>query len=103
MPYIWFSLVLEALGKKLNYESLSNLLGNAFAKDAAKLVSAANPLTAGKRGGGGAGAAFAQMAGNIKTFKSKGKDDPFADAGSPLADISWINEIKAREASKEAS
>ena len=102
MPYIWFSLVLEALGKKLNYESLSNLLGNAFAKDAAKLVSAANPLTAGKRSGGGAGAAFAQMAGSIKTYKAKDKN-LFEEAGSPLSSIGWINEVKAREANKEQS
>lgn len=44
MAYIWFNMVLEALGKRLNYDSVSNLYGNSFAKDAAKLIHAANPL-----------------------------------------------------------
>lgn len=48
MPYVWFNLVLEALGKRINFESVSNLYGNAFAKDAGKIVPAANPLI--KRG-----------------------------------------------------
>ena len=45
MAYVWFNLVLEALGKKLNYASISNLYGNAFAKDASKLVQQAYPLS----------------------------------------------------------
>ena len=28
MAYVWFNLVLEALGKRLNYESISNLDDN---------------------------------------------------------------------------
>ena len=44
MSYVWFNLVLEALGKRINFESVSNLYGNAFAKDAGKIVPAANPL-----------------------------------------------------------
>ena len=45
MSYVWFNLVLEALGKRLNYSSISNLYGNSFAKDAAKLVQQAYPLS----------------------------------------------------------
>lgn len=44
MPYVWFNLVLDALGKRIQFESISNLYGNAFAKDAGKIVPGANPL-----------------------------------------------------------
>lgn len=49
MTYVWFNLVLEALGKRINFESISNLYGNSFAKDAGKIIPAANPLL--KNGG----------------------------------------------------
>ena len=97
MAYIWFKLILGALGKKLNYESLSNLLGNAFAKDASKLVSAANPLSGGDHGKGGAGAAFAQMAGSITTVTAKTNEELFGSSDSPLGDMGWIMEAKAKE------
>ncbi len=93
MSYIWFELVLQALGKRLNFESIVNLLGNAFAKDASKAVAAANPLRAGDRGTGGSGAMFAQMAGNIKVLDAK-KSDVFGDSTSPLGDIAWIKNVK---------
>lgn len=44
MSYVWFNKVLEALGKRLNYESISNLYGNSFAKDAQDVISSQNPL-----------------------------------------------------------
>lgn len=40
----FFNDVLAALGKKLNYESISNLYGNSFAKNAGKAIQAAYPL-----------------------------------------------------------
>ena len=99
MSYIWFGLILEALGKKLNYDSIVNLLGNSFAKDAAKAVAAANPLKASDRGTGGAGAAFANMVGNIKILDKKGGDDSsiFGGSDTPLGDISWINDLRAKK------
>lgn len=39
-----FESVLEELGKKLNYEAVSNAMGNSFAKDAWKMVQEAFPL-----------------------------------------------------------
>lgn len=46
MSMDFFSQVLQALGKKLNYESISNLYGNSFAvKDAQKYIYEAYPLT----------------------------------------------------------
>lgn len=45
MSMDFFSNVLQALGKKLNYESISNLYGNSFAiKDAQKYITEAYPL-----------------------------------------------------------
>ena len=96
MSYIWFVLVLQALGKRLDYESIVNLLGNSFAKDAAKAVAAANPLKASNRGTGGSGAMFAQMAGNIQVLDNK-KGDVFGGSDSPLGDISWIKNVKKKE------
>lgn len=90
MAYIWFNLILEALGKRLNYESISNLWGNSFAKDAGKVIAAANPLTATGRGSGGSGAAFANMAGNIKIIDQKKKSDALNEAG----DIGWIMNLQ---------
>lgn len=44
MSIVFFNDVLAAIGKKLNYESISNLYGNSFAKNAQKYISAAYPL-----------------------------------------------------------
>lgn len=44
MSIPFFNDVLAALGKKLNYETVSNLYGNAFAKDAGQYISEAHPL-----------------------------------------------------------
>lgn len=99
MAYIWFELILQALGKRLDFESVINLLGNSFAKDAAKAVAAANPLRKGKKSGG-AGAAFAQMAGNIKIIDAK-KGDVFGGSTSPLGDIAWIKDVKSKDTGKE--
>ena len=45
MSLLFFQEVLKALGRKLNYESISNLYGNSFCKDAGKHISKAFPLT----------------------------------------------------------
>ena len=44
MSIPFFNDVLAALGRRLNYESVSNLYGNSFCKDAGKYISEANPL-----------------------------------------------------------
>lgn len=48
MAMIWFNAVLESLGKKLNFESISSLYGNSLAKDAANIIQSANPLVKNK-------------------------------------------------------
>jgi hypothetical protein len=92
MAYIWFQSVLDALGKRLNYESISNLYGNSFAKDSAKVIQAANPLL--KQGGGTGNSAQTLMAmpskmtiieGDAKTQKEQ--------AAKTMGDISWFEDL----------
>ena len=71
MPYIWFQAVLAALGKRINFESISNIYGNSFAKDSAKIVQAANPLL---KNGGKSSAGIASLAGSIKVIKANDKE-----------------------------
>lgn len=88
MSYIWFNLVLEALGKRLNYESISNLYGNSFAKNAAKIVQQAYPLL--KSGGGGAGSGVAGLVGQIKVIDStKNAEAAKAIEQQTFGDLSW--------------
>lgn len=91
MAYIWFNLVLEALGKRLNYESISNLYGNSFAKDAAKHIQSANPLT--KNAGRGAGS-IVDLMGKVKVIEISGnKDSTTAKKAveAELGDVSWAD------------
>lgn len=89
MAYVWFNLVLEALGKRLNYESISNLYGNSFAKDAGKHIQAANPLT---KNGGKSNAGIMGLMGQIKIVKQA--DNASAEGlrkavEAELGDTSW--------------
>lgn len=87
MAYTWFQSVLEALGKKINYESISNIYGNSFAKDAAKLVQAANPLIKELKGGNSA-QTFMQMPGQLTIIKSGNNDNK--QMKDFLGDMDWI-------------
>lgn len=89
MAYIWFNLVLEALGKRLNYESVSNLYGNSFAKDAGKHINAANPLV---KNGGQSNAGIMGLMGQIKIIKQNTSVDSNAArkaVEAELGDTSW--------------
>lgn len=87
MSYIWFNLVLEALGKRLNYESISNLYGNSFAKDAAKIVQQAYPLL---KSGGGSGSGVMGLVGQIKVIDStKNAEAAKAIEQQTFGDLSW--------------
>lgn len=91
MAYVWFNLVLDALGKRLNYESVSNIYGNSFAKDAAKIVQAANPLV--KNGGKKAGS-IVDLMGKVKVIEVSGGDKSNAAkkaVEAELGDISWAD------------
>ena len=90
MAYIWFNLVLEALGKRLNYESISNVYGNSFAKDASKIVQAANPLL---KNGAIRGGSVMDLKGTIKIVSAdnsvEGKAAAKKVAEATLGDLSW--------------
>lgn len=49
MSIPFFRDVLSALNRKLRYESVSNLFGNSFCKDAQKYIEEAYPLTKAKK------------------------------------------------------
>lgn len=87
MAYVWFNLVLEALGKKQNYDSISNLYGNSFAKDAAKVIQSANPLT---KNGGARSGGITELMGKVKIIDaSASKDALKKSVEDKLGDISW--------------
>ena len=86
MAYIWFNSVLEALGKRLNYESISNIYGNSFAKDAAKIVQAANPLL---KNGGKPNTGVMGLMGQIKVVETNSKEETKKALKKQLGDISW--------------
>lgn len=87
MAYIWFNAVLEALGKRLNYESVSNLYGNSFAKDAGKHVQAANPLI---KHTGSSGGGITELLGKVKIIDASNAPEIAKQAvEEKLGDISW--------------
>lgn len=92
MAYIWFNAVLEALGKRLNYESISNIYGNSFAKDSAKIVQAANPLMK-HDGTGNSAQTFLSMPNKLVVIESGNKDQQKAQAEQALGDISWFEDF----------
>ncbi len=71
MSYVWFQSVLAALGKRINFDSISCLYGNSFAKDAAKIIQAANPLV---KNGGQVNTGVMGLMGQIKIIKSSDKE-----------------------------
>lgn len=88
MAYIWFNLVLEALGKRINFESISNLYGNSFAKEAGKIVTEANPLL---KHGGASSAGIMGLMGKIQVIDAtKSSKEAQARAEKKiLGDTSW--------------
>ena len=90
MSYIWFQSVLAALGKRINFESISNLYGNAFAKDAGKIVPGANPLL---KNGGKVNTGVMGLMGKIKIIDTKSEDAKKNALKKQLGDISWAEGI----------
>lgn len=70
----------------INYESISNLLGNSFAKDAGKLVAAANPLV---KEGGASNNGIMGLTGQIKIIDTKDTKTQIKAAEKQLGDLSW--------------
>ena len=86
MSFIWFNAVLEALGKKLNFESISNLYGNSFCKDSSEIINGAFPLTHYHKAN--PLMQFEDQIQIIKTQQDKDGKDDYTNFGD-LGDISW--------------
>ena len=88
MSYVWFQSVLAAIGKRINYESISNIYGNSFAKDAAKIVQSANPLI--KNGATAGNTGVMGLMGQIKVVDAKQDKEASKKAlKQQLGDFSW--------------
>jgi len=88
MSIPFFNDVLAALGKRLNYESISNLYGNSFCKNAQKYISEANPLIKSTKSAAGG---FAQLFANAKITKMQTKEQKKAALTEQLGDVSWAD------------
>lgn len=86
MSLPFFNDVLAALGRRLNYESVSNLYGNSFCKDASKYIQQAYPLTREKKISSG----FADVLSSATVIKA-GNSAEAANAGlnATFGDTSW--------------
>lgn len=97
MAYIWFNAVLESLGKRINFESVSNMYGRtSFDKKSAqeiqKLIIEANPLH--KKGGtGNAAQTLINMPSKMVIVESGDRDTQLKQAEKKMGDMSWIKEF----------
>lgn len=95
MTYLFFQDILAALGKRLNFESLSNIYGRTTfdkksAKETQKLIIESNPLYT--RPKGGSAQAFLGMATKIPIIDArKGNSD--AQMKKHLGETSWFEEF----------
>jgi hypothetical protein len=90
MSYIFFQDVLAALGKRLNFESISNMYGKTvFDKKGGdainRMIAAANPLT--KPSKTNSGLTLLSMPGAMATVNTK------EQAQKALGDMSWFEEF----------
>lgn len=88
MSIPFFHNVLSAIGRRLNYESISNLYGNSFCKDAGKHIQDAYPLLPLKKIGSG----MINMLSQATIIKADTSDSDVAvkAIGQQLGgDISW--------------
>lgn len=91
MAYIWFNSVLEALGKRINFESISNMYGKTvFDKKGGEAISqaiqSANPL---RKTGGKVDTGVMGLMGQIKVIKTNNVDAQKVSLEKELGDISW--------------
>lgn len=94
MSYLFFQDVLEALGKRLNFESLSNMYGKTvFDKKGGdainKIVAQANPLT--KQSTTNSASTFLSMPSSMTVIESGNNQKQ--EATKALGDMSWFEEF----------
>lgn len=88
MSIPFFNSVLSAIGRRLNYESVSNLYGNSFCKDAGKYIQDAYPLTPTKKINSGMMNLLSQA--TIVQVESDSTDAATKALGEKLGgDVSW--------------
>lgn len=88
MSIPFFNSVLSAIGRKLNYSSVSNLYGNSFCKDAGKYIQDAFPLSPVKKISSGMVNMLSQA--TIIKMDKKNEDAATQALGKKLGgDISW--------------
>lgn len=87
MSIPFFNDVLAALGRRLNYESISNLYGNSFCKDASKYIQEAYPLTKVNKLGSGLVDLFSKS--TIVKLNSENTNETKKALSKDLGDISW--------------
>lgn len=86
MSIPFFNSVLSALGRRLNYESVSNLYGNSFCKDSSKYVQEAYPLVRKSK----INKAFAGILGAATIIKNDSSSHGSAEKmKADLNDASW--------------
>ena len=95
MTYIFFQKVLDALGKKLNYECVSNMLGRTVLDKKAgdsinKMVDQANPLT--KPATGNSASVLMAMPSSMTVIKAGSKDQQMKKVQDQLGDTSWFED-----------
>lgn len=83
MSIPFFESILHALGRRVNYDAISNYAGNSFAKDAWKMIQEANPLTKPQKMNTG----FLDMISGVKVVNSKKISEGIASGD--LSDIDW--------------
>ena len=85
MSIPFFNDVLTALGRRLNYESISNLYGNSFCKEPGKYISEANPLVKPRRNKG-----FIELLSKAVITKQTTKAETQKAVNESLGgDVSW--------------
>ena len=94
MAYIFFQEVLAALGKKLNFESISNMYGKTVfdkkgGNEINKIIQSANPLT--KPSTTNSAATLLSLPGSLAVIESSPNQ---LEAGSKaIGDMSWFEEF----------
>lgn len=86
MSIPFFNNVLVALGRRLNYDSISNLYGNSFCKDAGKYIAEANPLVKPRKVSKGFVDLLSKAVITKKTTKKETQEAINASLGG---DVSW--------------
>ena len=89
MSIPFFNDVLSAIGRRLNYESVSNLYGNSFCKDAGKYIQEAYPLTKAKKVNSGLMSMLSKA--TIIKASSDTKENTQKALAKDLGDISWAD------------